>query len=177
MERLKRALDPDDGLAGFERAREVLSVAALEGRHFTAEAVGDALAVDVDRPHGIVDEVSPITIEEQDGERTVWMYRFAAELDHMAARRSSTRAEEEARSFLLAEALVECYGAASPFVSATVARLFDAGGEAGVAGKFWRMTRVGNDDEVAVWRARRGSTIASRCAPPRLATLRRPALA
>ncbi|MEA2190929.1 MAG: hypothetical protein QOI73_1050 [Solirubrobacteraceae bacterium] len=170
VDRLKRLAVRGDGLRGIERARALLSVAALEGRRFTAEAVAralelerdeaidyidDVLVVSASNPDGFVAEVGGIEIEDPDGHRHLWMYRFVSALDHMTLRHSVASQEEAQQSAQLAEALVECYGGASPFIAATIARLFDAGGKSDVAGNFWKMTRVGQDDEVTMWRAMR----------------------
>jgi tetratricopeptide (TPR) repeat protein len=44
---------------------------------------------------------------------------------------------------------------ASDAISATVARLFDAGGNAEMAVSFWARTRIGIDHDVVLWRASR----------------------
>ena len=169
-DRLKRLVQSDGALPEFERARELLAVAALEGRQFTAEAVGvalglerdaildyidEALAIREGNPDGIVKELGHVTIVDGNEERAVWLYEFVRTLDHMTLRESLTSEEEARYSERLAHALVECYGTGSPVVVATAARLFQRGSNFDLATHFWRMTRTGQDDEITVWRATR----------------------
>jgi tetratricopeptide (TPR) repeat protein len=152
-------------LPELEGAREVLSVAALEGREFTAEAVAHALGRERDElvdylddvlvEGELVEEVGLITIESDAGTQHLWQYRFVSDLDRLTLRHALTRTEAAERSERLAEGLVAAYGVASDAVSATVARLFDAGGNAEMATRFWASTRLGTDHDVVLWRASR----------------------
>jgi tetratricopeptide (TPR) repeat protein len=168
--RLSRLVEGCEGVVAFERARELLAVAALEGDQFTAEAVMEALglereatldyldetlAIDEDNPDGIVEELGHVTILDNGSERTVWLYGFASALARMTMRESLTADEESRYAARLAHALVDCYGTGSPVVVATAARLFRASGHRDLAAQFWRMTRTGQDDEITVWRAMR----------------------
>ena len=105
-----RAADPVEDVLGRRRmialvgddthalreARELLVCAALEGRRFTAEGVAAALhrdrdevidlldeqlARDEDHPLGLVVEDGSVEVDDETGRRTLWRYRFAAELD------------------------------------------------------------------------------------------------
>jgi tetratricopeptide (TPR) repeat protein len=161
--RLRRVAGPN--LPELERAREVLSVAALEGRLFTAEAVAHALGSERDElvdylddvlvEGQLVEEAGLITIESDEGTQHLWQYRFVSDLDRLTLRHALTRREAAERSERLAEGLVRAYGVASEVVSATVARLFDAGGNAEMAAGFWLRTRIGTDHDVVLWRASR----------------------
>jgi tetratricopeptide (TPR) repeat protein len=161
--RLRRAAG--GSLPELERAREVLSVAALEGRQFTAEAVAHALGSERDElvdylddvlvVGGLVEEVGLITIESEQGTQHLWRYRFVSDLDRLTLRHSLTDREAAERSERLADGLVEAYGVAGDIVSATLARLFDAGGDADMAASFWTKTRLGVDHDVVLWRASR----------------------
>ncbi len=152
-------------LPELERAREVLSVAALEGRLFTAEAVAHALEIQRDElvdylddvlvEGELVEEAGLITIESDEGTQHLWQYRFVSDLDRLTLRYALTRREAAERSERLAEGLVTAYGVASDVVSATLARLFDAGGNAEMAIGFWASTRIGIDHDVVLWRASR----------------------
>ena len=138
---------------------ELLTVAALEGRDFTAEAVAHALGRSRDEvvdelddelvEAGLIEEVGLITIHEPGGTRHLWQYRFVSELDRL-----SLRAMAGGYSERLAEGLVAAFGAASELIAPTLARLFEAAGNAELAGIFWAQTRLG-DDDVALWRAAR----------------------
>jgi hypothetical protein len=138
---------------------ELLTVAALESRHFTAEAVAHALGRSRDEvvdelddelvEAGLIEEVGLITIHEPDGTRHLWQYRFVSDLDRLSLRATAAGYSER-----LAEGLVATFGAASELVAPTLARLFDAGGNTELAGIFWAQTRLG-DDDVALWRAAR----------------------
>ena len=139
---------------------ELLTVAALEGRHFTAEAVAHALGRERDEvidhlddklaEAGLIEEVGLITIHEPGGTRHLWQYRFVSDLDRLSLRAGAAAGDSER----LAEGLVAAFGAASELVAPTLARLFEAGGNAELAGIFWAQTRLG-DDDVALWRAAR----------------------
>jgi tetratricopeptide (TPR) repeat protein len=152
-------------LPELERAREVLSVAALEGRLFTADSVAHALGSERDEfvdylddvlvAGELVEEAGLITIESEEGTQHLWQYRFVSDLDRLTLRHALTRTEAAERGERLAEGLVAAYGVASEAVSATVARLFDAGGNAEMAAGFWAKTRIGGDPDVVMWRASR----------------------
>jgi tetratricopeptide (TPR) repeat protein len=162
-------------LGGDERAREVLTVAALEGPQFTAEALAHALESDRDElvdylddvlvEAELVEEAGLITIESEQGTHHLWRYRFVSDLDRLSLRHTLTGPEGAARSERLAHGLVAAYGAASDVVSATVARLFDAGGDAELAATFWARTRIGGDANVVLWRASRLLQVAPPVSP------------
>ena len=100
-------------LPELERAREVLSVAALEGRQFTAEAVAHALERERDElvdylddvlvEAELVEEVGLITIESEQGTQHLWRYRFVSDLDRLTLRHALTGREAADRSERLAE--------------------------------------------------------------------------
>src|SRR5439155_24696635 len=88
--RLKRLLGTID-LRTLDRARELLACAALEGRHFTADAIARALRRDRDevidllddtltrddsRPDGMLTEVGSVSLRDETGERHLWLYCF-----------------------------------------------------------------------------------------------------
>jgi hypothetical protein len=159
-ERLRRVAG-----AELQRASELLTVASLEGRQFTAEAVAHALGRERDEvvdhlddvlvEGELVEEAGLITIESEAGTQHLWMYRFVSDLDRLTLSYSLPGHEAAARSERLAEGLVAAYGVASEVVSATVARLFDAGGNAELAAGFWVKARIGGDPDVVMWRASR----------------------
>lgn len=168
VERLKR-ITKHATLTDLERVRTILSVAALEGREFTAEAVADAvqltqevvlrcldtvLAPSTAFTAGVVERIGSIALADGNRERVVWMYRFVREVDYLTLRYRSLTAKEIKRySLRLARGLVGCYAPAKVLVAATAARLFDAGGEPDTAIEFWRLTRVGANSEITSWRA------------------------
>ena len=127
--------------------RELLSLAALEGRQFTAEAVAHALGRERDEvvdylddvlvERGLVEEVGLITIGSEQGDQHLWQYRFASELDRLTLRQRSPATRWRELSGRLAEGLVAAYGIAGDFISATLARLFEAAGNAELASRFW----------------------------------------
>ncbi|MDP2712487.1 MAG: tetratricopeptide repeat protein [Solirubrobacteraceae bacterium] len=163
------ALVDDEGAR--DHARELLVCAALEGRTFTAAAVAatlgrdrdevidlldDALAVDDDRPAGLVQEVGSITIDDETGKRHLWLYRFVEELDWLTLHHHHGAAEALRReqAGTLAAALGALYGRQIERVAGTLARLFAIAGEPDPARLFQRVADTGTDGEVLLWRGR-----------------------
>jgi tetratricopeptide (TPR) repeat protein len=169
LERLKRVRAVGGSLECLERVRLILSVAALEGRQFTAEAVGrvlglgreeildyldDSLAVSSENPDGLVVELGSLGVPDGHGPRVVWIYRFVCELDFATLRHWSLTPEERAEySGVLAKALIACYAGAKLLAVATVARLYQVGGDSELAREYWRLSRIGQNDAIARSRA------------------------
>ncbi len=180
-----RAADPVEDVLGRQRmielvgddtralreARQLLVCAALEGRRFTAEGVAVALhrdreevndlldeqlARDEDHPLGLVVEDGSVEVDDETGRRTLWRYRFAAELDWLTLSRHHglTDARRSERAGELARALSERYGGQAHRIAHALARLFTLAGDSGSARHFARMADNGVSREVILWRAR-----------------------
>ena len=155
-----RAADPVEDVLGRRRmidlvgddpralreAHELLVCAALEGRRFTAEGVAAALhrdrnevidlldeqlARDADHPLGLVVEDGSVEVDDETGRRTLWRYRFAAELDWLTLSRHDglTDARRSERAGELARALSGCYGGQAHRIAHALARLFTLAGD------------------------------------------------
>jgi AAA domain-containing protein len=124
-ERLRRLLGETD-LRRLDRTRELLACAALEGRRFTADAIArvlrrdrdevidaldDTLTRDASRPDGMLTEAGSVSISDETGERHLWRYRFASELDWLTLlHHGLTDAERRTYSLALAQAMETVYG-------------------------------------------------------------------
>ena len=146
----------------------LLSVAALEGRQFTADAVAEALQRDRDDvidqldgalsgDHGmagIVAEVDCRHIADESGERDLWIYEFLVRLDWLTIRRYGlTARERRSYSLLLADALETTYGGASVTIAGVLARLFMDAGAPDQASYYERAANIGVRDDITLWRA------------------------
>ena len=160
-----------DDTRALREARELLVCAALEGRRFTAEGVAAALrrdrdevidllderlARDADHPLGLVVEDGSVEVDDETGRRTLWRYRFAAELDWLTLSRHHglTDARRSERAGELARALRELYGGQAHRIAHALARLFMLAGDLDTARHFARMADNGVSREVILWRAR-----------------------
>jgi tetratricopeptide (TPR) repeat protein len=168
-ERLKHLVGASD-LNALEGARQLLCCAALEGRRFTADAVARALhrdrddvidcfdetlARDDEHPHGLVVEDSSVLVSDETGKRSLWLYRFSAELDWLTLRRCGLRANEQRDlSLRLAGAIQALYGGDAHRVAPTLARLYGTAGHVDEARYYRRMGEIGVGREVILWRAR-----------------------
>jgi tetratricopeptide (TPR) repeat protein len=148
-----------------------LGCAALEGRHFTAEAV--ALAIDPKRNAGDVvafldatlslDEAHPdglvvadtATIRSDDDALCLARYRFARELDWIALRHHGL-SEGEQRHYArnLAQALERLYGSRASVRADTLARLFEIAGSPARARHYENVAGIRTDSRIRLWRAR-----------------------
>jgi tetratricopeptide (TPR) repeat protein len=169
-ERLERLLDRADPQT-LDLTQELLSCAALEGQHFTAEALArvlgrdrdelvdfldDVLAASDERPYGLVAEAGGISVSDRSGQRHLWRYRFSATLDWLTLRHYGlTEAEKRRYGLALAEALEELYGLEPHRVARALARLFETGGEEDRARRYRRMADVGTRRDLLLWRAHR----------------------
>jgi tetratricopeptide (TPR) repeat protein len=167
-ERLKRLVGASDlnALAGASR---LLCCAALEGRRFTAEAVAlalhrdrdevidrfdETLARDKEHPYGLIVEDGSVLVNDETGKRTLWLYRFSAELDWLTLRHHGLRENEQRDlSLRLARAIQALYGGEARRVSATLARLYETAGHVDEARHYRRMGETGVGREVVLWRA------------------------
>ncbi len=167
-ERVRKLVGTSD-LKALQRARWLVCCAALEGRRFTAEAVAaalgrdrddvndelDALEYDQDRPDGLVIEEGPISVSDESGERTLWLYRFRAQLDWLTLRhRCLTDNEKRDLSLRLAQAIRMLYGGEARMAAGTLARLYETAGRVDDARDFRRMAEIGVSRDVILWRAR-----------------------
>jgi len=160
-----------DDTRALREARELLVCAALEGRRFTAEGVAAALGRDRDEvndllderlardeghPLGLVVEDGSVEVDDETGRRTLWRYRFAAELDWLTLSRHDglTDARRSERAGELARALRSLYGGEAHRIAHALARLFALAGEGDTARHFTRMADNGVSREVILWRAR-----------------------
>jgi tetratricopeptide (TPR) repeat protein len=148
---------------------ELLAVAALEGRRFTADAVAraldrnrdsvidqldDTLARDDTHPQGIVVEIGARNVSDATGARDLWVYEFAARLDWLTIRRYGlTPSEHRDYSLLLAAAVVDTYGERVDIVAGALARLYANAGHDEEAGHYERMVDIGVDEDIVLWRA------------------------
>ena len=169
-ERLKRLVGTND-LNALEQARKLLCCAALEGHRFTADAVAlalrrdrevvideldETLALDEKRPDGLVNEDGSVTVSDETGQRSLWLYRFNAELDWLTLRHHGlTQNEQPDLSRRLAHAMRALYGGQAHRVAQTLARLYETAGQVEDARHFRRMGDIGVSREVILWRARK----------------------
>lgn len=164
-DRLKILLESDeqtesDTRRTFDETMFLLSLAALEGARFTADALAraldgdkdelidfldDTLAQNDDCPDGILQEDESVTINDPNtGPRTLWCYRFASDLHWQALLRYGlTKAEQSQASLALAHALIEAYSPEEKQIAQTLARLFKTGGDQGKATHYQRMADYG----------------------------------
>jgi len=166
--RLKRLLRSEDN-AAVHRAMRLLACAALEGRQFTAEALADALGRERDAVNDeidsvlILDETHPdgflvndgsVAVIDEQGERTLRLYRFEAHLDWLTLRHYGL-AEREARglNLRLARSLQANYGREAHRVAHKLERLFKAAGKNDSSRSYERMGLIGVGRDVILWRA------------------------
>ena len=167
-DRLRRVTRGD--LNATARAENVLAVAALEGRRFTAPAIADALgrdrddtidfldehlSLDDEHPDGFVVEDGFLHVRDERGQRSLAMYRFARGLDWLTLRHHGlSEAEQQHRGRRLADALHTLYGGEAHRVAPTLVRLYASAGNHDRARHYQRMADTGIDREVVLWRAR-----------------------
>lgn len=152
------------------RARRLLTCATLEGRWVTAPAVAfacdwdvdeaidfldDVAVVDAQHPAGLLIEEGFETVRDERGWRFLATYRFARQLDWLMLRHHGPHdGEDIALAGRLARALEVEYGNDLRGMTGTLRRLFAAAGHPEDAGRYQRMSDMGFDRQVIVWRAR-----------------------
>ena len=151
-----RALDPvydllasklmtasQNDLRRVEEAREILCYAALEGRHFTADAIAYATKRDSDEVVDLLDDLFAadddpeallrfdgwVRVEDEAGERRFSLYYFTQELQWLTLRHSLGERQKRAYCQNLARALDALYGGGASAVAHALARLYSVGGE------------------------------------------------
>jgi len=167
-ERLRNLVSTTD-LKTLQRTRRLLCCAALESRRFTAEAVAaalgrdrddvndelDALEYDQKHPDGLVIEEGSVTVSDESGQRTLWLYRFRSELDWLTLRyRGLTHNEKRDLSLRLAEAMRTLYGGEARRVAGSLARLYETAGDVGAARYYRHLAEIGASRDVILSRAR-----------------------
>jgi tetratricopeptide (TPR) repeat protein len=173
-ERLRNLIDASD-LNALEGARRLLCCGALEGREFTAEAVAVALGRDrdeiIDRideslvkddahTDGLVVETNSVLVNDETGKRTLWRYRFAAELDWWTLRHHGlSDGEQRDLSLRLAHAMSTLYSKEAHRFAPTLARLYKVSGDVDKARYYRHMSEIQVGREVVLWRA--GNTLSS----------------
>jgi tetratricopeptide (TPR) repeat protein len=166
--RLQGWLGDDLGL--LAEAQELLSLAALEGREFDAEALAAVTGRDPDElidffddrlsaevaEEGFLEELRTITIKDEDGLRHLRRYRFASELDYLFCRHYGTPDLERQKTLALelAQTLHRLYGDVAPLVARTIANLAELGGDLEATTELRRMQYVAADRETSLVRAR-----------------------
>jgi tetratricopeptide (TPR) repeat protein len=162
-DRLRRLLGRQDAIE-VEEVRDVLACAALEGEHFTAQAVALAAMWDDDdlydllddvllqteqNPDGLLRDEESVAIHKPDGEKTtLWRYSFVSDLHWMALNRygfadehrlGRSGSERLEKSSALVDALTELYTPEERLVAAPLARLLRGIGQVKLARRFQRM--------------------------------------
>jgi hypothetical protein len=153
-----------------EEAVLLLAVAALEGRRFSAETVGDVLGdrdtvrAQLDQPlarsqgnsAGFVTAMGRPAVDVLRGSQAVSRYEFAARLDWLTLRRYGLTDDETSKfSGELATAVEQLYRSDALGVSAKLAQLHLTAGNHDRARHYRRVTSVGIDHQVILWRAER----------------------
>jgi tetratricopeptide (TPR) repeat protein len=168
--RLVECLGPEASLPKREEALRLLAVAALEGRRFSAETVGEVLgdletiraqldrplARNQENPAGFVTAMGQLVVDALRGNHTISRYEFAARLDWLTLRRYGFTDEETLEfSRLLATAVEHLHQPNALGVSAKLAQLHLVAGNYDRARHYRRVTSVGIDHQVILWRAER----------------------
>jgi tetratricopeptide (TPR) repeat protein len=168
-ERLRNLIGASD-LNALEGARRLLCCGALEGREFTADAVAvalcrhrdevidridETLVQDDEHPDGLLVEAGAVLVNDETGKRSLWRYRFAAELDWWTLRHHGlSENEQRDLSLRLAQAMRALYGGEAHRVAPILARLYKAAGQVDQAGYYRHMSEIDVGREVVQWRAR-----------------------
>jgi tetratricopeptide (TPR) repeat protein len=147
------------------RAHELLSLAALEGRRFTADALAGVLERDRDEvideldEHlaGLVFELQGQPVMHAEGETTLWIYEFQSRPDWLAFGVFGLTSEERVSAAArLADELRGLYGASDALVAPVLARLYDQAGVPEEASHYQETADIGLNVEMTLWR---GDTI------------------
>lgn len=168
-DRLKRLVGETD-LRTLDRTRELLACAALEGRHFTADAAARALGRERDELIDFLDdtltggdsghdrvlaEAGSVEVSDESGERHLWLYRFNSQLDWLTLlHHGVTPHERRTHSLRLAEAMGALYGGQAHRVAHKLARLYGEGQDPERAAYYRRMGDMGVSRGILLWRAR-----------------------
>jgi hypothetical protein len=149
---------------------KLLGCAALESRHFTADAVARVLGRDRDelvdflddtlvqgeeRPKGVLVEDESVPIDDpRIGRRYLCRYAFTSDLYWLTLERYGLPDSRKPEvSLSLARALAELYAPDEQQVARTIARLYEADGDHSSAVRYQRMADYRGGHEVLRWQA------------------------
>lgn len=150
------------------RVRDLLAIAALEGRAFTAEAVAEVLGqtrdevldlfhdylVETEEEPGILRALEWVDLFDAKGvEFTVWRYAFTSDLFWLTLERTGLgkAVARPQKSLELAKVLARLYAAQPHWVARVLARLYRVGGEQEEAARYQRMAEASSSLQARVW--------------------------